>query len=111
MQFVERGFALGFGGAMSFERALQIRHLAATLPATALVLETDAPDIPPQWLYRTAVERAAGGPAMRSSRNEPAELPRIALTLAALRGWTSEQTAAHTTANVLRVLPRLASLV
>ena len=58
-QFVERGFALGFGGAMTFERALQIRALAAGLPETALVLETDAPDIPPQWLYRTAAERAA----------------------------------------------------
>ncbi len=111
MQFVERGFALGFGGAMSFERALQIRHLAATLPATALVLETDAPDIPPQWLYRRAAERAAGALAEHSSRNEPAELPRIAMTLSTLRGWTPEETARHTTANVLRVLPRLAGLV
>ena len=56
--FVELGFKLGFGGAMTHERALQIRRLAATLPEQALVLETDAPDIPPQWLYRTAAQRA-----------------------------------------------------
>jgi TatD DNase family protein len=104
--FTERGFRLGFGGAMSFERALQIRALAGSLPDSALVLETDAPDIPPQWLYRTAAQRAAG----QTSRNEPAELPRIADTLAALRGWTPAQTAAITRTNALAALPRLQAL-
>jgi TatD DNase family protein len=102
--FVERGFKLGFGGAMTHERALQIRRLAATLPAEALVLETDAPDIPPQWLYRTAAQRAAGA----TSRNEPAELPRIAETLAVLRGWTLGQVAAQTADNARAALPGLA---
>ena len=105
--FVGMGMRLGFGGAMTFERALQIRRLAATLPATSLVLETDAPDIPPHWLYRTAEQRGAGA---ASGRNEPAELPRIAATLAALRGWTPDETAATTTANALAALPRLAGL-
>ena len=102
--FIDLGFKLGFGGAMTFERALQLRRLAQTLPAEAIVLETDAPDIPPHWLYRTAAERAQG----LCSRNEPAELPHIAETLAALRGWTAEKTAAVTTANVCAALPRLA---
>jgi len=103
-QFVERGFKLGFGGAMTFERALQIRTLATTQPDTALVLETDAPDIPPHWLYRTSAQRAAGP---TDSRNEPAELPRIAQTLCELRGWTPAQAAAITSANVRAALPRL----
>ncbi len=107
LQFVERGLRLGFGGAMTFERALQIRRLAATLPDHAPVLETDAPDIPPQWLYRTAAQRAAGA----SSRNEPGELPRIAETLAQLRGWTIDETAAITRANAVAALPRLAGLL
>ena len=115
LQFIDRGFALGFGGAMTFERALQIRRLAARLPPEALVLETDAPDIPPQWLYRPAALRseddAAGIDSLRLARNEPAELPRIAQTLAALRGWTPEQTAAQTAANARRVLPRLDALM
>ncbi len=106
LQFIERGFALGFGGAMTFERALQIRQLAASLPEHALVLETDAPDIPPHWLYRTAAERAAGS----ASRNEPVELPRIAQTLAILRGWTLAQTAEITSVNVRRALPKLGAL-
>lgn len=105
--FHARGFGLGFGGAMTFERALHLRELAANLPAEAVVLETDAPDIPPQWLYRTAAERAAG----LGSRNEPGELPRIAETLAALRHWSLDETRATTRANALRVLPRLAALL
>jgi TatD DNase family protein len=102
--FIDLGFRLGFGGAMTFDRALQIRRLAQTLPAESIVLETDAPDIPPHWLYRTAAERAQG----LGCRNEPAELPRIAQTLAVLRGWTLDETAVITTANACAALPRLA---
>ena len=104
--FLDLGFKLGFGGAMTFERALQIRRLAASLPDEAIVLETDAPDIPPHWLYQRAQDRAAGA----RSRNEPAELPRIAQTLADLRAWSLEQVQRQTTANALAALPRLAAL-
>lgn len=107
-QFVERGFALGFGGAVTYTRATQLRHLCTTLPAHALVLETDAPDIPPHWLYVTADQRAAGAP---QGVNSPAELPRIAQVVADLRGISLEVLAQLTTANALRVLPRLAALV
>ena len=104
--FLALGFKLGFGGTVTFDRSLQIRRLAAELPEEALVVETDAPDIPPQWLYRTAEERAAGA----TSRNEPGELPRIGACLAGLRGWTPEQAAAITTRNARAALPRLAAL-
>ncbi len=73
--FMAMGFALGFGGAMTYERATALRELARTVPEHVLVLETDAPDIPPHWLYQTAQARAAGLP---QGRNTPAELPRIA---------------------------------
>ncbi|MEY8877663.1 MAG: TatD family hydrolase [Leptothrix sp. (in: b-proteobacteria)] len=104
--FVKLGFKLGFGGALTFERALQLRQLATHLPLDALVLETDAPDIPPHWLYRTAEQRAHG----ETSRNEPAELPRIAATLAELRGVTLEALAEQLHRNTLAALPRLAAL-
>lgn len=104
--FFALGFRLGFGGAMSFERALQLRRLAAELPLDGIVLETDAPDIPPQWLYRTAAQRALG----ETARNEPAELPRIASVMATLRGLAPEQLAQATWANALAALPRLASV-
>lgn len=105
-QFIDLGFKLGFGGAMTFERAAQIRQLAAQLPVEALVLETDAPDIPPHWLYRTASQRAQG----EFSRNEPAELPRIAQTLADLRGLSLDAVAAQAWRNTLAALPRLGTL-
>ncbi len=104
--FIDLGFKLGFGGAMTFDRALQLRRLATGLPLSALVLETDAPDIPPQWLYRTAAERAAG----ETSRNEPAELPRIAAELARLRGIEPPALAAANRDNAHAALPRLAAL-
>jgi len=106
LAFVALGFKLGFGGAMTFERALQIRRLAKVLPLDAIVLETDAPDIPPHWLYKTAAERAAG----HTARNEPAELPRMAEVLAALRGLPLAELAAGTGANARVALPKLAKL-
>ena len=71
------------------------------------MLETDAPDIPPHWLYRSAEERAAGA---AQGRNEPAELPRIGAVLAGLRGWSLAETAQRTAANAHSALPGLARL-
>ncbi len=105
--FIALGFKLGFGGALTYERALQLRRLAAELPANALVLETDAPDIPPHWLYATAEQRAQGQP---QGRNAPAELPRIAQVLADLRGMPLAALAEQTAANARQALPRLAAL-
>jgi TatD DNase family protein len=107
-QFVEMGFCLGFGGTVTYERSLQIRALAKTLPAQAIVMETDAPDIPPQWIYATAEERANGKP---QGINSPLELPRIGGLLAELRGVSPEQWAEQTTQNALRVLPKLKALL
>ena len=93
-EFIGLGFKLGFGGAMTYPRATRLRELAATLPLGSIVLETDAPDIAPCFLER-------GTP------NKPEYLPRIAQTLAELRGVTLEEIAAATTANALTVLPAL----
>jgi TatD DNase family protein len=93
--FLELGLALGFGGAMTFERALRIRRLAAELPIEAIVLETDAPDIAPAW--------------RRGGRNEPCELAGIAAAVAALRGIGSGTLVEAADANARRVLPRLAA--
>ena len=106
--FIDLGFKLGFGGAVTYERALQLRRLVASLPLDAIVLETDAPDMPPHWLYKTAEQRAAGEP---QSVNSPAELPRIAAVLAELRGLSVAELAAATTRNALAALPKLGALL
>ena len=107
-EFVKLGFKLGFGGTVTFERALQVRRLAVELPLSALVVETDAPDIPPHWLYRTALQRQSGQP---QGRNEPAQLPRIAQALASLRGIEMEELAQANVRNAIEALPALAGLL
>jgi len=106
--FIEMGFKLGFGGAVTYDRATKLRALATELPLSALVLETDAPDIPPHWMYTTAEDREKG---KAQGRNSPAELPRIASDLAELRGISLEELAAATSANACQALPRLQSTV
>jgi TatD DNase family protein len=105
--FLNLGFKLGFGGALTFEPARQLRRLVSSLPLHSLVLETDAPDIQPQWLYVTAAQREAG---QAQRVNTPAELPRIAAVVAELRQLPLEQLAQATQANAFAALPRLAGV-
>ena len=106
--FIALGFKLGFGGAVTFERALHLRRLAAELPLEALVLETDAPDIAPQWLYQSQERRQAGA---EQGRNSPAELPRIAQVMAGLRGMAVDELAQVAWRNACAALPRLPDLL
>lgn len=96
-QLVERGFKLGFGGALTYSGSQRIRRHARETADNAWVLETDAPYIPPQWLRE-------GGSA---GRNEPAQLARIAGELADLRGVALDELAAANRANAGAALPRL----
>jgi TatD DNase family protein len=95
--YIDLGFKLGFGGAMTFTRALQIRRLASDLPLDAIVLETDAPDISPAWVH--------------PARNSPEQLPAIGAVLAQLRGLMPQDVAAATRHNALAALPRLAAIL
>lgn len=91
--FIAMGFKLGFGGSMTFSGSTRIRQLAVELPLEAIVLETDAPDIPPAW--------AANG------RNEPANLRRFVTELAALRGISEQEVEEVTWRNAESVLGKL----
>jgi len=95
--YIKLGFHLGFGGAMTFTRALQIRRLAAELPLAALVLETDAPDISPSWIH--------------PGRNSPEQLPAIGAVLAGLRGMEDAALRQAVWENALAALPRLRPLL
>lgn len=93
--FITLGFKLGFGGAMTYPRARRIRELAASLPLESIVLETDAPDLAPEW--------------KSGERNTPQQLPRIAEVLAGLRSIPVQTVIDATTANAKSVLPVLMS--
>ena len=95
--YIDAGFKLGFGGNLTFTRALQIRRLAAELPLSSIVVETDAPDIAPSWVH----------PGV----NTPAEVAGIGEALAGLRNAGGGEVAAATTQNALDVMPRLRALM
>lgn len=95
--YIDEGFKLGFGGNLTFTRALQIRRLAAELPLDSVVMETDAPDIAPSWVH----------PGV----NTPDQIPGIAAVLADLRGVPLEEVRAVTTANAAAIMPRLHALI
>ena len=90
-------FKLGFGGAMTFTRALQIRRLATELPLGAIVLETDAPDISPAWIH--------------PGRNSPEQLPAIGAALADMRGLSLQVVIDAARVNSLAAIPRLSALL
>jgi len=99
-QFIELGFKLGFGGAATYDRALQIRRLLQEMPLDCIVTETDSPDIPPAWL------KEEGG-----RFNEPALLPRIASQLADIRGISEDVFSKAVWQNAMQALPRWSSLM
>lgn len=89
-QLIDMGFLLGFGGSCTHEGSMRIRALAAQLPLTSIVLETDAPDMSPAWL--------------QGQRNESSQLPLIAQTLAELRQIPLAALSEATSRNVVRLL-------
>jgi len=97
--FLAQGFALGIGGAMTYPGALRIRRHASEFSLAHLVLETDAPYMPPAWLHEPV------------RRNTPAQVRGVACALAALRGTAFERVAEVTTGAALRVLPRLKGVI
>jgi TatD DNase family protein len=107
-QFLDLGFKLGFGGACTFARAQHLQQLARDLPADAIVMETDSPDMPPTWAYTPKHERDAGA---QQAPNTPVHLPAIGAFVANLRGVNAEDWAAQTTTNACAALPRLAALL
>lgn len=88
-RYIERGFKIGIGGTITYTRATKTRKLAATLPLDSLVLETDAPDLPPA--------------AHRQQQNSPEYLPEILNTLASLRPESAQEIAATTSRTASRL--------
>jgi len=87
------GFHIGIDGPITYANAGALRKVAARVPLDRLLLETDCPYLSPDGRER--------------NRNEPAFLPDIAGRIAEVRELTVAEVGAATTANALRVFPRL----
>ncbi len=88
--YLALGFRLGFGGTLTYEGTRHIHELARRLPLEAMVLETDAPDMPVA--------------AHRGERNSPEFLPDCLAALARIRDEAPERIAEVTSRNARQVL-------
>jgi TatD DNase family protein len=92
-KLIDLGFHLGFGGAATYTRALHIRRLLNTLPEHCIVLETDAPYLPPAWLSHEI--------------NLPSALAKIGEHLASIRQIPAQEFAQLCHKNSRCALPKL----
>ncbi|MGA2343164.1 MAG: TatD family hydrolase [Steroidobacteraceae bacterium] len=91
--YLALGLSIGVTGWVCDERrGASLRESVPRIPGERLMIETDAPYLLPRDLE----------PRPKSRRNEPAFLPHIARTVAALRGESPQDLAAATTQNALR---------
>lgn len=70
-EFIEMGFLLGVGGPLTYKNSKDKQEVFTKIPAESIVLETDAPYLPPT--------------PFRGKRNVPAYLPLVGTKLAELR--------------------------
>ncbi|MEQ6917521.1 TatD family hydrolase [Halomonas aquatica] len=87
--FLDLGFTLGLGGAVTFDRARRVHRAVTSLPDDGYVLETDSPDMP-----------LAGH---QGERNEPARVAEVCRAVAELRGQSARQVAVASTAAARRL--------
>ncbi|MDR5683385.1 MAG: TatD family hydrolase [Armatimonadota bacterium] len=87
-QAAERGYWMGLGGSVTYPNAHQVRAAAREIPSELLLVETDAPYLPPE--------------PHRGRRNEPAYLPRIVTAIAKERGHSLQTVGGLAGENALR---------
>ncbi len=89
-QYIEMGFKISFCGTVTYDRAKKIRRLAQELDLNDIVIETDAPDLPPACCH--------------GKRNVPANLLQVVNCLARLRKQAKEDIGATTRENARNLL-------
>ncbi|OYY73836.1 MAG: TatD family deoxyribonuclease [Gammaproteobacteria bacterium 28-57-27] len=86
---LDLGFYISFSGVLTYKSAAELREVAKQIPADRLLIETDSPYLAPV--------------PQRGKPNIPLYVRHVAEQLAALRGWTLEETAARTLDNARRL--------
>lgn len=81
--FVDKGFCLGIGGKVTYEKNSELRETVTVIPLAHLVLETDCPLIPLHG----------------NKKSSSLDIPAIAQTIAQLKGISLEQVAEETYQN------------
>ncbi|MBC7169781.1 TatD family hydrolase [Candidatus Bipolaricaulota bacterium] len=89
-EIVELGLHLGIGGPLTYPKNEALRQAVKAIPIERVLLETDAPYLPPV--------------PFRGKRNEPQMVRLVAERLAALRGMPEAELAEAAWANACRLL-------
>lgn len=88
-EILDLGFYISFSGMLTYPKNEELRDVVGEIPIDKIVVETDAPFLPPQ--------------SKRGQRNEPAHVKEVAEKLAELRGVSLEELASVTTENARRL--------
>jgi TatD DNase family protein len=91
---VDLGFFISFSGIVTFKRSDELRRIAAAVPRSRLLVETDAPYLAPE--------------PYRGKTNEPAYVAHTARFLAGVLGVPAEEFARTTTDNFDRLFAKTA---
>ena len=88
--FLQNGFKLGYGGAMTYDGSKRIRKILSELPDDAWVLETDCPDMPPSWVRYGALaaelrNTPVGKISEQSIQNTLKAIPKFRVLISASR--------------------------
>ena len=94
-RYTDLGFYIGIGGVVTFKNGKKMKEVAAAVPLTSILLETDSPYLAPE--------------PNRGKRNDSRNLTRIAEEIAHLRGISAEEVQRVTEENALRCFPKLAN--
>lgn len=92
-EFIRLGFAISLSATLTWNNAVRTVLLADQLPLEQLVLETDAPDMPPS--------------SHPGCSNRPAWLYETAAKLASIKGLCVTEVALQTSATAQKTIPRL----
>lgn len=87
--FVDLGFLVSVACTVTYPKNAEGRRIAAELPLSSIVVETDSPYLPPQ--------------DRRGKRNEPGHVEAAVRAIATIRGQDPAEVAAITTENALRL--------
>lgn len=88
-QAIQLGFSIGFTGPITYRKAEDLREVARSIPLESILIETDAPFLPPE--------------PYRGQRNEPAYVRLVAEKIGAVRDEAFSAVAQKTTQNAQRL--------
>lgn len=89
VRYIDMGYHIAFGGALTFKNAVKQRAIAEKLPLERIVIETDCPYMTPE--------------PHRGTRNDPRLMHLTLEMLASVRGISAEAAAEATFANAMQL--------